>query len=203
MIRPLSQGGLFVIVQIVRQSFAAVNSGNEHKMNHRYSFLPRLNRYNNGNSKFNKMILDHISNIDKYACLHPRFGKAFEFVKGLNLETLEAGQKFEIDGKDIHASVSGKEGQKAGDAKFEAHDNYFDIQICPSANETIGWSPRDAVKEIKTPYNPEKDITFFADKPHTYFQLKAGEFAIFYPEDVHAPMIGNGLIKKLVVKIKK
>jgi len=148
------------------------------------------------------MILDNIANIDKYACLHPRFAKAFEFVKSLNLETLEAGTKFEIDGKDIHASVSAKEGVKAEDAKFEAHDNYFDIQVCPAGSETIGWSPRNAVKEIKTPYNAEKDVTFFADKPLTYFQLKTGHFAIFYPEDVHAPMIGEGEIKKLVVKIK-
>ena len=148
------------------------------------------------------MILDNISNIDKYACLHPRFAKAFEFVKSLNLEALEPGAKFEIDGKDIHASVSAKEGLKAEDAKFEAHDNYFDIQVCPSRTETLGWSPRDTVKEIKTPYNAEKDVTFFADKPSTYFQLIAGWFAIFYPEDVHAPMIGDGEIKKLVVKIK-
>ena len=149
------------------------------------------------------MILDNIANIDKYVCLHPRFAKAFEFVKNLNLETLEAGQKFEIDGKDIHASVSAKDGLKAEDAKFEAHDNYFDIQVCPSGSETLGWSPRDIVKEVKTPYNAEKDVTFFADKPSTYFQMKAGQFAIFYPEDIHAPMIGEGTIKKLVVKIRK
>src|ERR1043165_1372495 len=147
------------------------------------------------------MILDNIANIDKYACLHPRFAKAFEFVKNQNLETLEPG-KFEIDGKDIHASVSAKEGVKEEDAKFECHDNYFDIQVCPTGSETIGWSPRDGCKNVKTPYNPEKDVTFFADKPSTYFQMKAGQFAIFYPEDVHAPMIGEGTIKKLVVKIK-
>lgn len=148
------------------------------------------------------MILDNIANIDKYVSLHPRFAKAFEFVKNQNLETIEVG-KVEIDGKDIHASVTAKEGVKAEDAKFECHDNYFDIQVCPTGSETIGWSPRDAVKEVKTPYNPEKDVTFFADKPETYFQLHAGQFAIFYPEDVHAPMIGEGVIKKLVVKIRK
>ncbi|MGZ3879987.1 MAG: YhcH/YjgK/YiaL family protein [Flavisolibacter sp.] len=149
------------------------------------------------------MILDNISNIDKYVCLHARFTKAFEFVKSLDLETLEPGQKFEIDGSNIFASVSGKEGLKAEDAKFEAHDNYFDIQVCAAGNETIGWSPRDAVKQVKTPYNAEKDVTFFADKPDTYFHLKTGQFAIFYPEDVHAPMIGEGIIKKIVVKIRK
>ena len=148
------------------------------------------------------MILDNIANIDKYVCLHPRFAKAFAFVKKQNLETLEVG-KFEIDGKDIHAAVSAKEGAKAEDAKFECHDHYFDIQVCPTGSETIGWSARSDVKDVKTPYNPEKDVTFFADKPSTYFQLKAGQFAIFYPEDVHAPMIGEGEIKKLVVKIRK
>ena len=147
------------------------------------------------------MILDNIANIDKYACLHPRFAKAFEFVKSQHLESLEP-VNFEIDGKDIHASVSAKEVVKDEDAKFECHDNYFDIQVCPSGTETIGWSARADCKEVRTPYNPEKDVTFFADKPSTYFQMKAGQFAIFYPEDVHAPMIGEGVIKKLVVKIK-
>ena len=147
------------------------------------------------------MILDNIANIDKYVCLHPRFAKAFEFVKSQNLETLEVG-KFEIEGKEIHASVSAKEGVKAEMAKFECHDQYVDIQVCPSGSETIGWSARSDCREIKTPYNPEKDVTFFADQPATYFQLKAGQFVIFYPEDVHAPMIGEGEIKKLVVKIK-
>ncbi|MBP8115537.1 MAG: YhcH/YjgK/YiaL family protein, partial [Chitinophagaceae bacterium] len=35
-----------------------------------------------------------------------------------------------------------------------------------------------------------------------YFQLTNGQFVIFFPEDVHAPMIGEGDIKKLVIKVK-
>jgi beta-galactosidase beta subunit len=41
----------------------------------------------------------------------------------------------------------------------------------------------------------------YSDTPDTYFSLKDGQFVIFFPEDVHAPMLGEGLIKKLVVKI--
>lgn len=147
------------------------------------------------------MILDHIANIDKYVCLHPRFAKAFAFVKSQDLSTIGVG-KVEIHGKDIHASVTAKDGMKAGDAKFECHDHHIDIQVCPSGAETIGWKPRNSCTEVKTPYDPEKDVSFFADKPDTYFQLQAGQFAIFFPEDVHAPMIGEGVIKKLVVKVK-
>lgn len=147
------------------------------------------------------MILDNIANIDKYVSLHPRFAKAFAFVKSRDLQALEVG-KSEIDGKDIHASVSSKEGILAEDAKFECHDHYIDIQVCPSGTETLGWSPRADCKDVRTPYNAEKDVTFFADQPSTYFHMKAGQFAIFYPEDVHAPMIGEGEIKKLVVKVR-
>ena len=51
-------------------------------------------------------------------------------------------------------------------------------------------------------YNAEKDVQFYNDTPETFFQLRDGQFAIFFPEDVHAPMIGEGTIKKLVIKVK-
>lgn len=147
------------------------------------------------------MIIDSLENAGKYIHLHPLFAKSFEFIKAQNLEAIEAG-KFEIDGKDIHASVSLKDGVTEDAAKFEAHNNYIDIQVCPTGSETIGWKPRSKCTTEKEPYNIEKDVIFYSDKPDTYFQLHAGQFAIFYPEDVHAPMIGEGPIKKLVVKVK-
>lgn len=147
------------------------------------------------------MILDSLSNADKYIHLHPRFAKAFEFIKSQNLETIEVG-KYPIDGPELHASVSEKDGYTREDAKFEAHNNWLDIQVCPVGKEQIGWSARERVSSPIGEYNPEKDVTFFSDKPDTYFTLQAGQFAIFYPEDVHAPQIGEGPIKKLVVKVK-
>ena len=147
------------------------------------------------------MIIDTLNNADKYISLHPRFAKAFEFIKSQNLESIEVG-KLEIDGKDIHASVSLKDGVKKEDAKFEAHNNYIDIQVCPTGTEQIGWKPRSKAVTPKEDYNAEKDVIFYKDQPDTYFELNAGQFAIFYPEDVHAPMIGEGPIKKLVVKVK-
>ncbi len=147
------------------------------------------------------MIIDTLDNAHKYTSLHPRFAKAFEFIQQQNLSTIEPG-KFEIDGKEIHAAVSLKEGVKKEDAKFEAHNNYIDIQVCPTGSETLGWKPRAKCVTEKEPYNTEKDVIFFSDEPDTYFGLTTGQFAIFYPEDVHAPMIGEGEIKKLVVKVK-
>jgi biofilm protein TabA len=147
------------------------------------------------------MILDTLDNAHKYINLHPRFAKAFEFINNQNLEIIEPG-KFEIDGKEIHASVSLKEGVTREAAKAEAHKNYIDIQVCPAGKEELGWKPLSKTVSSKEAYNAEKDVTFYSDGMDTYFELNAGQFAIFYPEDVHAPMIGEGPIKKLVVKVK-
>ena len=147
------------------------------------------------------MIIDDLSNAHKYVGLHKNFAKAFEFISSKDWTTVEPA-KFQIQGDELHASVSLKDGYKVDDAKFEAHNHYIDIQVCPSGSERLGWTPRKNCTQPKTAYDREKDVTFYNDKPETYFDLHAGQFAIFYPEDVHAPMIGEGPIKKLVVKVK-
>ena len=146
------------------------------------------------------MVIDTLENANKYFGLHPLFQKAFEYVIAQNLETIEVG-KYEIDGKNLHASVSAKDGVKHQEAKFEAHTNYIDIQVCPVGVELLGWKPRSKCFQPGE-YNAEKDVTFFQDTPDTYFELHEGQFAIFFPEDVHAPNIGEGPIKKIVVKVK-
>jgi biofilm protein TabA len=147
------------------------------------------------------MIIDSLANAKKYYHLHKHFAKAFEFIFQQDLNTMEPG-KYPVDGDEIHASFMNKDGLKAPDGKPEAHNNYIDIQVCPSGTETMGWKPRETCTSPKGEYNPEKDIIFYNDPPDTWFNLRAGQFAIFYPEDVHTPMIGEGPIKKLVVKIK-
>ncbi|MGZ8561924.1 MAG: YhcH/YjgK/YiaL family protein, partial [Flavisolibacter sp.] len=65
-----------------------------------------------------------------------------------------------------------------------------------------GWKPRETCHQPKGGYNEEKDVQFYSDAPDMFFQLKSGQFAIFFPDDVHAPMIGDAEIKKLVIKVK-
>lgn len=147
------------------------------------------------------MVVDSLFNAHKYIALHKGFAKAFQFIQAQDLETVEPG-KYPIDGTDVHASVFVKDGVAIDVAKFEAHNDHIDIQVCPIGKEKFGWKPRAACVEPQGEFNTEKDVIFYNDKPDTYFDLQEGQFAIFYPEDVHAPMIGEGPIKKLVVKVK-
>ena len=50
--------------------------------------------------------------------------------------------------------------------------------------------------------NVEKDITFFEGLAETYIAVKPGMFAIFFPQDGHAPGITPDGVKKVIVKVK-
>ncbi|MGC4104378.1 NanQ anomerase/TabA/YiaL family protein [Ferruginibacter sp.] len=150
------------------------------------------------------MIIDTLDNASKYTSLHPLFAKAFEYIKSADLAGMEIG-KYDI-AEGLKAIYSEKEGMSAAEsiAKFECHDKNIDIQLCIKGKETIGWKPRNNCTAPKGEYNPEKDVSFFNDVPDMYFQLTNNQFAIFYPEDVHAPMIAvdDHPIRKLVIKVK-
>ena len=148
------------------------------------------------------MIIDTIANAGKYFSLHPLFEKAFEYIQQTDLVNAPDDKLTIADGlKAIFSNAPGK--TLAGSlSKFECHDKYIDIQLCINGLETIGWKPRSSCMYVNGDYNEEKDVRFFSDEPDMFFQLTNGQFAIFFPEDVHAPMIGDGEIKKLVIKVK-
>lgn len=148
------------------------------------------------------MIIDTIQNASRYFSVHPLFEKAFEYINQNDLANTADG-KFDIaEGlKSIISNAPGKTAETSL-AKFECHNKNIDIQLCVNGVETIGWKPREKCVTPNGEYNDEKDVQFFGDAPDTFFTLTNGQFAIFFPEDVHAPMIGEGEIKKLVLKIK-
>ncbi|HVF81561.1 MAG TPA: YhcH/YjgK/YiaL family protein, partial [Flavisolibacter sp.] len=149
------------------------------------------------------MIIDTIQNASRYFSIHPLFAKAFDYINNTDLASTAAG-KFDIDGDQLRAIFSNKKGVTAEEsvAKFECHDKHIDIQLCITGKEQIGWKPRERCATPNGGYNPEKDVQLYHDQPDTFFNLTDGQFAIFFPEDVHAPMIGDAEIKKLVIKVK-
>ena len=148
------------------------------------------------------MIIDTIHNAPKYFSLHPLFAKAFEFIHQTDLANAADGKSEIAEGlKAIISNGAGKS-KESSLQKFECHDKNIDIQLCVKGTEDFGWKPREKCVLPNGGYNEEKDVRFFNDAPDMFFQLTDGQFAILFPEDVHAPMIGEGEIKKLVIKVK-
>ena len=51
-------------------------------------------------------------------------------------------------------------------------------------------------------FDVQKDIRFYDDVPLTYYEVTPGQFTLLFPEDAHAPMVGEGTIRKVIVKVR-
>ncbi len=147
------------------------------------------------------MILGNLNNVEQYKKISPLFKEAFEYLGTLDLDNLEIG-KTEIKGKDVFINITNTTLKTKENAKVEIHNLYADIQIPISKSETYGWIDRSKLQTEKDVFNVEKDIQFFEDKATTFVSIQPQDFVIFFPEDGHAPGIGEGEILKIVVKIK-
>ena len=95
--------------------------------------------------------------------LHPLFPKAFDYLRHADFQKMEDG-KHEIDGENLFLSVQTFDG-KGDDAPMEYHQAYIDIQMCIEGVEQMGWRPTSGLVEQISPYDAEKDIAFYQDKP--------------------------------------
>lgn len=147
------------------------------------------------------MIIDSLIGLERYRNMNVGFEKAFKFLRSNDLEKLAEG-RHEIDGDNVFALVSECDLKDVSDAKLEVHDSYIDIQVPISAPETYGWKDRTNCDAETTEYNEAKDIAFFDDVPEVFSVVNPYQIAIFFPNDAHAPLIGSGKIKKMVIKVK-
>lgn len=147
------------------------------------------------------MVIDRLENIEKYTSLHPLFGQVADFLKSHDLQSLETG-KTELKGKELLVNVTQIKPKEKESAKLETHREFIDIQIPVSGTEIMGYTPAADCLPADAPYNAEKDITFFEGLAESYIEVKPGMFAIFFPQDGHAPGITPDSVKKIIVKVK-
>ena len=149
------------------------------------------------------MILDSLKNAPLYYQLSPRLEQAFDLISKTDWTKMELG-KHQLVGDDIFVNVMELDLKQKQDAKMEIHNEYIDIQILISGEkEAFGWSERASLRQPLGAFSTEKDIQFFDDEPQTYYTVVPGQFTILMPEDGHAPMVGEGHIRKIIVKVRR
>lgn len=146
------------------------------------------------------MILDRLTDMDRYATLHPRFARAIAYLRETNLAALAPG-RYAIDGDALKAIVEETHGRSRADARLESHRRYIDLQLVLSGEESMGWRALNECQAPLADYAEEKDIRFYADAPASWIAVPPGNFCIFFPSDAHAPLVGEGPIRKLILKI--
>lgn len=133
------------------------------------------------------MILDCLDHSADSAALHPLFPAAFEYLKAFDPATPDG--KYEIEGKRLYAVVQRYETAPEETKVWESHQVYADIQYLVSGREKMLYAPVDELQS-SGPYNADKDVEKYTDcgvKHVTPLLMRAGHFAVFYPQDGHKP----------------
>lgn len=147
------------------------------------------------------MILDSLKNKEQYESLHPRFRRVFDYIDTHDLASMEPG-RYDIDGDKIFVMVQELELRPYEQARLELHRKYIDIQLVLNDNEEhFGWSEKRDCLTPESEFDTTKDIQLFVDKPQCVYTVRRGQFSILFPEDGHAPMLGEGMVKKCIFKI--
>ena len=145
------------------------------------------------------MILASLAVCNLYEEFHPLFPLAFAEIKRIASESW-VEDTFIIIENDIFIITSDNK-PKGADAKLEFHKKYIDIQFVCEGEDAIGWKNLCDCKELLSPYNEEKDYGLYSDNSTTVINVPLNHFAIFFPDDAHAPLAGNKNCKKIIAKV--
>jgi biofilm protein TabA len=144
------------------------------------------------------MILDTLDRIDLYSNMHPRMREAFDQLKRPDLATLPLGRN--TIKPYLHVDVVKGEMFPRENSKVEVHNRYIDIHVPLTGWEMIGWLDKGrCTKLIRT--IPEKDAELYEFMCESWNELRPGYFALYFTGEGHAPMVGQGTIHKVVVKV--
>lgn len=149
------------------------------------------------------MIADSLNNSVKYFSLHKNLRKGFEFITDHIKDNKPVG-RYDIEAGEVFALVQAYETVEESQKQWESHEKYIDIQYVAGGVEAIGWGLKADFK-LSSEYDPQKDIVFYHGGKAAFINIPAGNFAIFYPNDVHKPGCiwdSSSKVSKIVVKIK-
>ncbi|MFI4911336.1 MAG: YhcH/YjgK/YiaL family protein [Sedimentisphaeraceae bacterium JB056] len=150
------------------------------------------------------MIVDTVAN-DVFPELLPEpLAKAVDIAFNQDFSQLEDGE-YQVDGDDLFYIVQRYKTKPQSEGKLETHRKYIDLQFMVSGSETIGYAPLNQMV-ADMDYDEQRDVIFFKESPTmTNIVMTPGMYAIFYPEDGHAPGMVAGEsqdVCKVVFKIK-
>ncbi|MBL7214390.1 MAG: YhcH/YjgK/YiaL family protein [Phycisphaerae bacterium] len=150
------------------------------------------------------MIFDHLDNALLYGGLGKRISIGLALLNEESVRDAAPG-KYEVQGEDIFYVVDEYDTKPVDEGRLEIHRKYMDLQYIVSGCECIAVAPLEGLVE-QVPYNGEKDLAFYDAAPSmSRLILKAGMFAIFWPNEPHMPcriVEKSERVKKIVVKIR-
>lgn len=144
------------------------------------------------------MIFDHISNLTRYASLHPSIASVVEILSEGNL----TDWSFSTPDGSLRYSVQSYE-TKAEDKAFEYHKSNADVQVMLKGEEICLYSRVEPDMEAEA--FQSADIAFMDADADEKLCLSEGMFAIYFPGELHKPALAvdgkSTKVQKAVFKL--
>lgn len=147
------------------------------------------------------MIIDSLTQADKYISLHKDFKLVFDYLKENDISEIACGS-YKLRGDEVFFNLQEYETKSV--QKLEAHKKYIDIQVVAVGEEYMGYTNIENTT-VSEEYDEKRDVMFLNGSVD---KVKADNktFLIFYPEDAHMPALSineNKWVKKAIFKILK
>jgi biofilm protein TabA len=136
-----------------------------------------------------RVIVTDLVHLREQVVLTPNMEKGIAFLLNLGPDDLPVGRA-QIDGANVYAEVQAYETIAGEATEFEAHRKYIDIQFVARGEEIIAWTSDRTITETTTYVDADDYRLGTTDASNvTQIRLQAGQLAVFYPVDFHAPRL--------------
>lgn len=146
------------------------------------------------------MIIDKLENSGTYESIHPLFSRAFDTIKSIDVTKFVVGRQSLI-GDELFVIMQQYETKPQEQGVWESHRKYIDIQYILEGEELINTA---SISDMTLgEYTEEKDFQQ-AEGVGAPTILREGEFAVFFPQDMHMPCLTiekANTVKKIVCKV--
>lgn len=148
------------------------------------------------------MIIASLENTGRTEQMHPLFKQLFEYVRSHDLCAIAPG-RITLQGEELFINVCDAELHAEDEQKLEVHRKYIDVHFPLDGAERVGWSELKTLRvPSEKPFDEENDFALYDQPASIYFTAHPGEFYVMFPEDAHAPIIGQGKLRKAIAKVR-
>lgn len=150
------------------------------------------------------MIHTTFEDIEGYCSIHSNFKMTFDALKRVSSEAFAKG-KHPVDDFRVFINALEYNTKNVSDSLMEAHRRYIDVMLMLEGEEKIGYMPFREINNVVKEYSEAGDSLMAGlEEGCSWITMKAGDVAIFFPEEAHAPGVNlkaETHVRKLIAKV--
>lgn len=152
------------------------------------------------------MITGNLREIDQNHLFNPVIKMAMKDIMAKMNSAIVSGCRHEVMGEDLYWYSKNCGTCECKETVPEFHDQFVDIEVVLKGQETIGYSENNQYESVIDDHILDRDVAYVGGVPdEKYLSLTDGDFAVFFPGDVHRTCYNPSgeRIYKAVIKINK